>query len=294
MSKTLQENPLRYFGNYRAKVINNNDPLKFGRVQAEIYPMFVFSDKNMLPWCVPAMPLSVGAGISTESAPTWASGQSYTAEEDKVSKDGRTYTCLVSHTSTVFAQDIRKGMWVADGYGTFAVPDVDTFIWVFFESGDPYQPVYFAEATTSSFGVPRSRETDYPNTRVVRTKSGIQFKFNDKKGSEDIRVDHPSGSWAEFHPNGKVTVHAAQEGGILIESEAADINLLAKTGNNYMTSGDKKATTVSSPDGSMRLDAAVVFATRSLEVGNAADGTFLSGDGKFIGVKSGIVISIPK
>lgn len=240
MSKTLQENPLRYFGNYRAKVINNNDPLKFGRVQAEIYPMFVFSDKNMLPWCVPAMPLSVGAGISTESAPTWASGQSYTAEEDKVSKDGRTYTCLVSHTSTVFAQDIRKGMWVADGYGTFAVPDVDTFIWVFFESGDPYQPVYFAEATTSSFGVPRSRETDYPNTRVVRTKSGIQFKFNDTKGSEDIRVDHPSGSWAEFYPDGRITVHTGKahdeqgnniEGNILIETDAADINLLAKTGN---------------------------------------------------------------
>lgn len=322
MSMPLEEKDLKYYGNYRAKVINNDDPRMLGRVQAEIYPMFVYTDAAMtanLPWCVPAMPLSVGAGISTEDASTWGSGQTYQVG-GKAKKDGRTYTCLIGHTSTVFAEDMKAGKWKAEGYGSFMVPDVGTFIWVFFEAGDPYQPVYFAEATTASFGLPSSREGNYPNTRVVRTKNGIQFKFDDTEGEEDIRVDHPSGSWVEFFPDGRVTVHTATEDGvILIETDNADIDVLAKKGNIsviaeegdilvdaekgdidvwaeegnvWITAGDEKAITVSAPDGSIELDAAVVSTTKSLEAGNSADGTFLSADGKTVTVKRGITTTI--
>ena len=50
--------------------------------------------------------------------------------------------------------------------GTFAVPDVGTQVWVFFEAGDIYQPVYFAACPNKLKGQPTEKATNYPNTKV--------------------------------------------------------------------------------------------------------------------------------
>lgn len=134
---------LKFIGNYRATVLDNNDPEELGRIRCEIYPMLIgkTTAKNLdgvdgiatehLPWAVPAMPISSGAG---------------------------------------------------DGYGSFAVPGIGSFVFVFFEEGDINQPVYFAEAQTKQYGLPASRTTNYPNRKVVETSSGVKIIIDDTTG----------------------------------------------------------------------------------------------------------------
>lgn len=57
----FQKNICSFNGFYRGKVLDNNDPLKRGRIKVEIYPMFKGLTADVLPWAVPAMPLFDGA-----------------------------------------------------------------------------------------------------------------------------------------------------------------------------------------------------------------------------------------
>ena len=138
----MNEN-LKFTGMYRAKVLDNLDPEMLGRIRAEIYPMLIGIntaqgldgidgiETEQLPWAVPAMPLSSGAGV---------------------------------------------------GVGSFAVPTVGSFVFVFFEEGDINQPVYFAEAQTKTYGLPSSRLTNYPNRKVIETSSGAKIIIDDSTG----------------------------------------------------------------------------------------------------------------
>lgn len=49
-----------FFGNYRGQVISSADPLKAGRLQIRIYPMFSGAADSDLPWAIPADPLMGG------------------------------------------------------------------------------------------------------------------------------------------------------------------------------------------------------------------------------------------
>ena len=133
----------KFTGMYRGKVLSNSDSDQLGRIKVEVYPMLIGvatarSHDGVdgiatvdLPWAIPAMPLSSGAG---------------------------------------------------DGYGSFTVPKVNSFVFIFFEEEDINQPVYFAEAQTKGRGLPASRLTNYPNRKVVETSSGIKIILDDSTG----------------------------------------------------------------------------------------------------------------
>jgi len=139
----MNNSNLKFNNMYRGKVLNNSDPEKLGRIRSEIYPMLIgkTTAKNLdgvdgvetaqIPWAVPAMPLSSGAG---------------------------------------------------DACGSFAVPSVGSFVFIFFEEGDINQPVYFAEAQTKQYGLPASRLPNYPNRKVVETSSGVKIIIDDSTG----------------------------------------------------------------------------------------------------------------
>lgn len=65
------------------------------------------------------------------------------------------------------------------GIGSFCVPDVGSYVFCFFEHGDVYQPVYFAEAQNALKGLPTERITNYPNRKVFKTSSGLKFIIDD-------------------------------------------------------------------------------------------------------------------
>lgn len=52
---------------YRGLVMDNNDPLQYGRLKIKIYPMFRLLETQYLPWVKPAFPVFDGAGSGTGS-----------------------------------------------------------------------------------------------------------------------------------------------------------------------------------------------------------------------------------
>lgn len=92
------------------------------------------------------------------------------------------------------------------GFGGFFVPDVGSHVWVFFETGDPEQPVYFAGAPARPH-FPPEKNTDYPTNHVYKTRVGHLVEIND--GGNYIHIQHSSGTEMTMHPNGDVTINCA-------------------------------------------------------------------------------------
>jgi len=148
----------KFPGIYRGIVMDNADPLQYGRAKVKIYPMLADVETANLPWSVPMYPIFEGAGT---------------------------------------------------GIGYFAVPDVGTNVFVMFEQGDIYQPVYIGEAPDAIKGLPTDRTTSYPNRKVLKTSNGITFIVDDT--TKHIRVNHPTGTYILIDTTGKVTVYAVAD-----------------------------------------------------------------------------------
>jgi len=144
-------NEHKFLGFYRGKVLatDASEALHLGRIKSEIYPMMVGKDTALQ--LSRENPNSTIEGIAIAQLP-WA----------------------------VPAMPLMSG--AGSGSGHFAVPDVGSYIWLFFEAGDFNQPVYFAEAPTATVGLPTARETNYPKRRVIATAGGISIIFDDETG----------------------------------------------------------------------------------------------------------------
>lgn len=223
----------KFNGMYRGTVMDNVDPDQLGKVKIKIYPMLSGVETENLPWAIPAMPLSVGAG---------------------------------------------------SGYGNFWVPDIGNNVWVFFEYGDIYQPVYFAEATDGVKGLPGNRVESYPDTSVFETKTGIQIKINRKAGEEDIRINHPSGASVEIMPDGNIQVMTVQTG--------ANIYIMAGEGDITLESLNNQVNLIAA--GSVNIGAPETVVTGSLRVSNYPTGTITDNTGKEFQVDNGLITKITR
>lgn len=168
---------LKFPGNYRGQVVSNTDPDMLGRIKVEIFGVFTGISSDDIPWAIPALPISSGAG---------------------------------------------------SGFGSFAVPEVGSLVWCFFEKEDVYQPVYFAEAVDRIHGLPSERTTNYPSRKVLKTKNGIVIYIDDTSGSQEVKVSHPSGSYVTIDSDGKILIHGGDitidGGAIIIDGTSVDIN----------------------------------------------------------------------
>lgn len=100
------------------------------------------------------------------------------------------------------------------GSGGAWVPDVGVDVWTFFEAGDHMQPVYFGGAPSASTYAKSANKTtqpndfpsgvDYPNNRVISTKSGHVIEIDDSAGNSRIRISHKSGTQYIIVDNGDV------------------------------------------------------------------------------------------
>ena len=166
----------RIFGNFRAKVLDNDDPLQQGRIKAEIYPFYKGVSEDKLPWAVPAGSLFEGA---------------------------------------------------IGAYGSFSIPKVDSYVFVFFEGGDHHQPVYFASALTATAGIPAESATNYPNTKVWKTAAGITMIVDDDAGL--IQVTHPTGITVSITSSG-ITMLGLSGAQLGIDA-AGNVNITGTTVN---------------------------------------------------------------
>lgn len=159
----------KFNGIYRGVVMDNNDPLKYGRIRVKVYPMLSDVVTTNLPWAVPAYPITDGAGVN---------------------------------------------------FGYFAVPDISTNVFVMFEQGDIYQPVYLGEAPDAVKGLPTSRLINYPNRKIVRTSSGLEMILDDSVPS--FRFNHPTGTNILVGSLGEVTINSVNN--VVINGLTVSIN----------------------------------------------------------------------
>lgn len=50
-----------------------------------------------------------------------------------------------------------------------------------------------------------SPQNEYPHQKVWQTQGGIKFVYGDEAGKQFLRMIHPSGTYYEIYPDGKVT-----------------------------------------------------------------------------------------
>jgi len=82
------------------------------------------------------------------------------------------------------------------GIGYFAVPDINTMVYILFEQGDIYQPVYIGEAPDGAHGTPSERVTNYSNRKVLKTSSGIVIYIDDT--AKKLKVETAGGIYFEI------------------------------------------------------------------------------------------------
>jgi hypothetical protein len=164
----------KFFGMWRGKVMDNNDPLLRGRIRVKIIPWFSKLETDQLPWAVPAFSIFCGSGV---------------------------------------------------GSGSFSVPDIDSFVFIFFEAGDLYQPVYFAEAPTALTGIPAQALLNYPQNRVIKTAMGLIIEINDFL--LEAKVTHPTGAIMKVGTLGNIQASTPTD----VDISAAVANVLADTVN---------------------------------------------------------------
>lgn len=105
--------------------------------------------------------------------------------------------------------------------GGFFVPDVGSHVWVFFEMGDPEQPVYFAGAPARGDGPSEARmKGQYPRNKVFKTMSGHVIEFDDSPGETRVRIAHQSGTQKTYADNGDAEEHIVGNLNIVVEKDA--------------------------------------------------------------------------
>jgi len=113
--------------------------------------------------------------------------------------------------------------------GAFTVPSVDSWVFVFFENGDMYQPVYFASAPTgknSKKGIPVDLvEPNYPTRKAWRTTSGIEIYIDDT--DKEIQIKHPAEATVKIDKDGNVEVITVGDVSVTSEKDCT----ITATGN---------------------------------------------------------------
>lgn len=106
------------------------------------------------------------------------------------------------------------------GTGCLCIPKVNSYVWAFFEAGDVYQPVYFAEAQDAVHGVPTLAVTNYPNRKAWKTSGGLSVYIDDT--SNIIGLIHPSGMTLTISGDGSISISSPSN--ITITGSSVSIN----------------------------------------------------------------------
>jgi len=106
--------------------------------------------------------------------------------------------------------------------GNFSLPQNDTWVWCFFETGDFNQPVIFAEAVTAVHGIPTSALTNYPNAHVLKLNN-IEVILDDSSGNVTISGNDFSVTGNDINVSGK-SITVTGSGAVKITGSSVNIN----------------------------------------------------------------------
>lgn len=134
-----------------------------------------------------------------------------------------------------------------DGYGWFAVPDIDAQVWMEFEEGDVHKPLWVGTFWQQAEQVPEPAALDEPTTRLLKTPGGHILEFDDKEGEERFYLYHPSEAQLEIDPQGSIALTDAQGATLKMDAEGGEIVIEDANGNTLTL--NSSGTTVQDANG---------------------------------------------
>ena len=261
--------------------------------------------KLILPWAEPAMPLAGGASsgrynsfldqgsisdsanlkTTTEDAGTVSPLSKYNLNSVGVGESpGRKYEIenMRLHdafTTTTSGSKVSPNNINPNSYsykpttysnstkGSFSIPNVGSHLWLFFEQGDPLDPVFFAMSTGQedwSSIYKYNDENDYPGTYenkssvddefydhdtetyrnkyVINQKAGV-LEFVNTDNREILKMTHYSGSFKEFNNNVNIELATRDDQKLVIENQYETVqgfkNVHVGRDLDYMVKGDR-------------------------------------------------------
>ena len=152
--------------------------------------------------------------------------------------------------------------------GMFFPPEEQSLVRVFFNLGNPSTPMgylggWYSDKTPLNPALGYDDGDDSaPIKRGIVTKAGHKLVFNDKAGSEEVRVewstaDGKKGSSLKFEPNGDVLITNANGSLLHFDAENKQMKWADENGNSILT--DKNGITAKDKSGnSVKMDGSKV------------------------------------
>ena len=191
----------RFYGKRRARVIENQDPERRGRIKVENTELYGVSNS---PWVMPCFPFYGGRDCGFFSVPPIGSLVWIECEEGLAE--------YPIYSGGFF--DLTTGGHSSDGSPI--------------ENSNEYQEVLSAApahargdldgsdlgSLKGRYGVPASSfEGDYGEVTILQTKTGHKLEFDDTKGGQRIQIHHANGAHIEMLPDGSINI--VTEGSVL-------------------------------------------------------------------------------
>jgi len=126
----------------------------------------------------------------------------------------------------------------ASTYGISSIPEINSYIWVFFEDEDHHKnPFYFGDVVNEDLTPNKlfednvksaiAAESAYPNVKFIYTPNGICIGFSTESGKPEFFIYHPK-FYMFVDKNGKTTFKNTGGAEIII-SDAGEISIKAGT-----------------------------------------------------------------
>ena len=147
----------------------------------------------------------------------WGKYRSFVVDRDDPEQLGR----LKPNVPSVLGDAVTGWAWPALPYaganlGFFFVPQNGDLVWVEFVEGELEHPLWSGGGWGKPGGtaeIPDEAKDNYPDTQVLRTKSGHVIILDDKDGQEQITIRDKAGSSITLKQDGTVSIQSRGQPG---------------------------------------------------------------------------------
>ena len=218
----------KFFGKYRARVINNKDPKKMGRIKVECPKVL---GKFESEWCLPCFPYGAD-GIGTIQIPregylVWVEFEE--GDPDKPIWTGTIWKQGLTPFEDEYELTDRKRIFKTESGHKIVFSDVEEHEYEDEEGNTvSVEADEHIELTTHSGHRVRFHDVEDEEYVEIETKSGHKVKFNDVEGEESVRLDEMNGNSFTANKDGTVLL---DKFGNKTETKDAGISIQDKFGN---------------------------------------------------------------
>ncbi len=219
----------KFFGKYRARVINNKDPKKMGRIKVECPKVL---GKFESEWCLPCFPYGAD-GIGTIQIPregylVWIEFEE--GDPDKPIWTGAIWKQELTPFEDEYEVVDRKRIFKTESGHKIVFSDVEEHEYEDEEGNTiSVEADEHIELTTHSGHRVRFHDVENEEYVEIETKSGHRVKFNDVSGEESFRLDEMNGNSFTANKYGTVLLDKfgnkteTKDAGILIQDKNGNI-----------------------------------------------------------------------